>query len=83
MLRVASGLLLRIDEVVVDDDLEHSPTRRDKDQIFDLVFELFQYPLRQTDGSRCVASLRAVFDGDLHPTSLGGTPCLGRVRGSI
>jgi hypothetical protein len=36
------------------------------------VFELFQYAFRQTDGSRCVPSLSAVFDGDLHAMSLGG-----------
>jgi hypothetical protein len=68
---VAAGGLLRVDEVTVDDDFVDAAARRDQLEIGDLVFELFQQALRQTDGSRCVASLSAVFDRYLHRSSLG------------
>ena len=32
----------------------------------EIVLELFEYTLRQTDGSRCVPSLNAVLDRKLH-----------------
>jgi hypothetical protein len=38
---MAARLFLGIHEGAVHDDLEHAATRRDEDQIFDLVFELF------------------------------------------
>lgn len=63
---VASGRLLRIDEVPVHDDFEGPAPRGDDLEVRDLVLELFQQPLRQTDGSRRVASLSAVLDRDLH-----------------
>jgi len=69
-LAVAAGLLLGIDEFTVQLDLEHTPAGWDQDDLVEVVLELFKYPLRQTDGSRCVASLSAVFDGDLHASTL-------------
>jgi hypothetical protein len=60
------GLLLRIDQVPITDDLEYAAAGRDQCEIGDVVFELLQQPLRQTDGSRCVASLGAVFDRKFH-----------------
>ena len=71
MLRVAARRLLRVHEVPVHLDLEHAPARRDEDEIGDLALELLQQPLRQTDGSRCVASLGAVLDRDPHAAILG------------
>lgn len=63
---VASGGLLRVDEPAVDYDFEHAALGRENDEPFDAVFELFQQALRQTDGSRRVASLGAVFNGYVH-----------------
>jgi hypothetical protein len=37
---VAPRLLLRVNEVVVDDDLERAAPRRDQREIADVVFEL-------------------------------------------
>lgn len=66
MLGVPSRCFLRIDEVAVHRDLVDPPTRRDDLHIRDLVFELCEQKVRQTDGSRPVASLCAVLDHDLH-----------------
>ncbi len=74
-LRVTAGCLLRVDQDVIDRDLEHAPAGRDDRQIRDLVFELLQQPLRQTDGSRRIPSLGAVLDRDLHGTSLVLVSC--------
>jgi hypothetical protein len=41
VVRVAPSLLLRVDEVVVDDDLERAAPRRNQREIADVVFELF------------------------------------------
>jgi hypothetical protein len=65
LLEPAFGLLRR-DELVVDRDLEDASRRGDQRQVRDLVLELVQQQLRQTDGSRRVASLGAIFDRDLH-----------------
>jgi hypothetical protein len=40
VVRVAPRLLLRVDEVVVDHDLERAASRRDQREIADVVFEL-------------------------------------------
>ena len=63
---MAAGLLLRVHEIAVDDDLEDAAARRDEAQIRDFVLEVGEQAFRQTDGSRRVASLRTVFDRDLH-----------------
>jgi hypothetical protein len=55
-----------MEQFAVDDHLEHPAPRGDKGYVFDVVFELLEDPLRQTDGSRRVTSLSAVFDRDLH-----------------
>jgi len=67
---VTTRCLLGIDQLAVDGDLEDAAARRDDDEILYVVLELLQQPLRQTDGSRCVASLGAVLDRDLHDRSL-------------
>jgi hypothetical protein len=64
-------------ELAVHHDFEDTARRRDERQVFDLVFELLEDALRQTDGSRCVASLGAVFDRDLHGGESSGG--IGRV----
>ena len=56
------GLLLRIEECVVELDLKDAAARWDEANFRDLMLELFEYPLRQTDGSRRIPSLGAVFD---------------------
>jgi hypothetical protein len=55
-----------MEEFAVHHYFEDAALGRDERQVFDLVFELLDDALRQTDGSRCVASLGAVFDRDLH-----------------
>jgi hypothetical protein len=59
-------LLLGVGEAIVHLDFEDPTPGRDEDEVGDLVLELLQQPLRQTDGPRSVASLRAVLDRDLH-----------------
>jgi hypothetical protein len=54
--------LLRIDELVSDHDLERPSPGWDDYHLIQMVFELGQNLLRQTDGSRRVASLSAVLD---------------------
>ncbi len=76
MLGVTAGRLLGEDELVVKGDLEHAPSGRDDHDVVQVVLELFQQPLRQTDGSRCVPSLSAVLDGYPHEASLGFPLCL-------
>jgi hypothetical protein len=58
--------LLGIDQISIQYDLEDAAPRGDQQDLVQGVFELFEYALRQTDGSRCVPSLSAIFDGDLH-----------------
>ena len=70
MVAVATGRFLRIEEVPVGHDLEDAAPRWDEGDVLDIVLELLQQPLRQTDGSRCVASLSAVLDRDLHDVNL-------------
>jgi hypothetical protein len=67
---VPAGLLLGVDEIVVHDDLEDAAPARDERELGDVVLVLFQQPLRQTDGSRGVASLSAVLDRDPHGASV-------------
>jgi hypothetical protein len=76
-----AGGLLREDEVAVHRDFEDTATRRFDDEVRDVVFELFEDPLRQTDGSRCVASFAAVLDAYVHgPESTGSSRRHVRVR---
>jgi hypothetical protein len=63
---VAAGRFLGIEEMPVGHDLEDAAPRRNEGDVLDIALELLQQPLRQTDGSRCVASLSAVLDRDLH-----------------
>lgn len=69
---MATGFSLGGNPRVVEIDLEHPSAGRNEQDVVDLVLELFEYPLRQTDGSRGVASLGAVFDTYPHGTNL---PC--------
>ncbi len=55
-------LLLRVNELVVDLDLENPSSRGDDRQVVEFELELFENFVRQTDGSRRVPSLGAVFD---------------------
>jgi hypothetical protein len=64
--------LLGKDQLPVKDDLENAAPRGDQQDLVQGLFELFEYALRQTDGSRCVPSLSAVFDGNLHAIHLSG-----------
>ena len=80
-LGVAPRGLLRVDEVSVHDHLEDPATRRGDLQIGDLVLELGEQLVRQTDGSRCVASLSAVLDRYLHGGRFYGPGC-GSRRGA-
>jgi hypothetical protein len=59
---VTTGFLLRIHEAVVAHHLENTTLPGDEDDFRDVVFEFCEYALRQTDGSRGVASLGAVFN---------------------
>ena len=68
--------LLGIDQVTIQDDLEDAAPRRDQQDLVQGVFELFEYALRQTDGSRCIPSLGAVFDGDFHESQTIRPCCL-------
>ena len=61
--------LLGIDRFAVQLDLEDAAPRGDQQDLVQRLFELFEYALRQTDGSRCIPSLGAVFDGDLHASN--------------
>jgi hypothetical protein len=63
---VSARRLLGKDEFAVHGDFEDTATRRFDDEARDVVLELFEDPLRQTDGSRCVASLAAVLDVNVH-----------------
>ena len=65
-IRVPAGCLLGIDQILVQLHLEDAPSGGKKRDPRDPVFELCQYQVRQTDGSRCIASLGAVFDRNLH-----------------
>ncbi len=65
-----AGGLLRVDAFVVDIYLENASPRGDQDHLFEIVLELLQDPLRQTDGSRRVPSLAAVLDAYSHAGNL-------------
>jgi hypothetical protein len=65
-----AGGFLRIEEISVHDHLEDAASRRYEGDIRDLFFELLQNPLRQTDGSRRIPSLSAVFNRNIHMESL-------------
>ncbi len=68
--------LLGVDTLGVEIDLEHTPRGRLQLDRFEFVFELLKDPLRQTDGSRSVASGAAILDGDLHIWNLTVLACL-------
>jgi hypothetical protein len=76
---VLARFLLGIDEFAVQLDLEDAAPRGDQQDLVQGVFELFEYALRQTDGSRCIPSLGAVFDGYLHLEQTIGPCCLNPV----
>jgi hypothetical protein len=67
-------LLLGIKELIAQDDLEGPSSRGDQNYLVERVLELVKYLFRQTDGSRRVASLSAVFDRELHPISTPNKP---------
>ena len=73
MFRVTTRLFLGVDELVVEGYLEHTAPRRRQNELVEIVLELLQQPLRQTDGSRCVSSLSAVLDRYPHNPSLGAS----------
>ncbi len=82
MLGMAPGGFLGVHEVAVDGHLIGATARRDQLQITDLMFELGQQQLRQTDGSRCVTSLCAVFDRYLHTRKLPPS-CIASERAAL
>jgi hypothetical protein len=67
---VLTRCFLGVEELTVELDLEDAASRRDQRQTFDVVFELLEDAFRQTDGSRRIPSLGAIFDRDLHPFRL-------------
>ena len=68
--------LLGIDQFAVQFNLEDAASRGDQPDLVQRLFELFEYALRQTDGSRCIPSLGAVFDGDFHESQTIRPCCL-------
>jgi hypothetical protein len=66
MLGVATRDLLRINEIVVEGNLEDSAAGRHDDDLAEDMLELGKNLFRQTDGSRRIASLSAVLDRDFH-----------------
>jgi hypothetical protein len=63
---VSPGALLGEHEIAIDRHLERASARGHDGDLGNARFELLQEPLRQTDGSRGVASARAVLDGEPH-----------------
>src|ERR1051326_610134 len=61
-----AGLELRVEQFLVNRQLEAAAAGGDQLQVFDLLFELGQDLGRQTDGSWLVVSNRAVFQRDVH-----------------
>ena len=81
MLCVPPRALLGVHEVVVHSDLENTTAGGNEREIAQLVLELLQQPLRQTDGSRGIASLGAVFDRDPHGRECSGAEAPGALSG--
>lgn len=63
--RESAGLQFRVDQFVVDTNLELSAAGGNQGEACDVLFE-FEQLLRQTDGLRFVVSNTAVFDRNLH-----------------
>jgi hypothetical protein len=66
LIRVPTGGLLGEHEIAIDRHLERASARGHERDLGNARLELLQEPLRQTDGSRGVASARAVLDGEFH-----------------
>lgn len=63
-----SAFQLRVDELVVDADLEATPVGGEQRQFLDLLLELLDEMVRQTDGLGLVPSGRAILNADSHST---------------
>jgi hypothetical protein len=59
---VPPRLFFREQQLVAERHLEGPAAGWNQDDFVELVFKLRKYPFRQTDGLRCVTSLRAVLD---------------------
>lgn len=69
---VAAGFLLRIDELITNDDLEYTTPRWDQSEVVDLVLEFFEYVASHAHGTVAIPSNRAVFDAQFHVAMVGG-----------
>lgn len=65
-LGVASGHPLAVDGLAIDVNLEDAAAGRNDRELADVVAVGLKQLGRQTGGSRCVASNRAVLDSDVH-----------------
>lgn len=66
ILSVATGLLFRVDETVVEHDLEPPATRRDQDEAVNGSLELVEQLIGRAHGTVPIASNGAVFDAEIH-----------------
>jgi hypothetical protein len=73
---VLTRALLGIDTLAVEVHLEHPAGGRRQFDGFEIVLELLEDPLRQTDGSGSVTSGAAILDVDLHIWNLTFSACL-------
>lgn len=69
--REFTGGFLRIDQIMVDNDLESPAAGRNQ---FHIRGKLLLDPVRQTGGPGAIVSLVAVFNADLHRSFLPKTP---------
>ena len=69
---VAPGGELGVDQRAVDDDLEAAAFGGDQGEFADIVGELFEQRVRQTDGLGAIVSHHAEFNADSHRVA----PCL-------
>ena len=83
MIRVSPGGLLGEHEIAIDRHLERAAARGHDGDLGNARFELLQEPLRQTDGSRGVASARAVLDGEPHDRAVYRHPAASQGRRSL
>ncbi len=63
MFRESAGFLLAVDQLTVDFDVEDAPAALDELGV-DVEFGLNR--IRQTGGLRCIVSLYAIFNGNVH-----------------
>jgi hypothetical protein len=70
LVREFAGLQLRVEEFSVDTELETTASRRNELHVLNTLFVLIEELVRQTDGFRFVASLRAILEFHVHDSLL-------------